>query len=161
MSTKRERQREAREADLAAFRAREALRETDPVRYEKETREWGEALRKRNEYAMAGFRAAQQAGETKIETLRRELEQYGSLYVLRQIVSGADALNLGDQMRIALLLEREVAFAKRRARPKKRKRKLRNPRIAKLEAMAADEAATDGERAAAREAIKRLNGGTQ
>ena len=104
-------------------------------------------------------RARQRAARQK--HLRQILNERGFYAVLRQLVEGGDAIGREDQLRILKTVEEQVQAALRSSLHKsgrrlQRQRGYRNSRLGKIEALIADPSTTDGERAAAQEALNRL-----
>jgi hypothetical protein len=105
-------------------------------------------------------RARQRAARQK--HLRRILNERGFYAVLRQLADGGDNMGRDAQLRILKMVESAVQeeLWKLRSRESEAKRqaehKYRNSRRGKIEALLADPSITDGERAAAQAAIKRL-----
>lgn len=93
----------------------------------------------------------------RIKHLRETINKHGFYAALRQIAEGGDNIKREAQMRILGKVEAMVQNALRSAqRDGYVKRKPRYPRLAKLNALMRDPAATAGERMAAQAAAERL-----
>jgi hypothetical protein len=113
---------------------------------------WGEAWEARLAERREAERRKHQQRAARAKHIRQILNERGFYAVLRQLAEGGDAIGREAQLRILKVVEDTVQHERRsRAR-----RKPRNLRLEKIEALMRDPSATPGERTAAQEAAARL-----
>jgi hypothetical protein len=132
--------------------------------FDEAVRRYCAGMRAHGEYTRAKAWGRAQDRQNAIKDLRELLNRDGFYAVLRRIAEGADKIKREDQLRILKMVDIAVQQALPRERrrgpnPKPRPAMVRpdpRTRTEKLQALAADPAASAGERAAAQRAIERL-----